>query len=68
MGQVGPNVKSQPTSNVDVHRFSFSPVGFDPHPSQVDSESGTAPTVQLAHPTNCNLSQRTTFECATPAR
>jgi hypothetical protein len=34
----------------------------------VDSESGTAPTVQLAHPTNCNLSQRTTFECATPAR
>ena len=43
MGQVGPNVKSQPISNVDVHRFSFSPVGFDPHPSQVDSESGTAP-------------------------
>ena len=28
MGQVGPNVKSQPTSNVDVHRFSFSPIWF----------------------------------------
>ena len=41
---------------VDVHRFSLSPVGFDPHLCQVDSESGTAPTVQLAHPT-CKLSQ-----------
>ena len=39
-----------------------------PHPCQADSKSGTAPTVQLAHPTNCNLSQRTTFECATPAQ
>ena len=73
MGQVGPNVKMnvkcKPTSNVaDVHRCSFSPVGFDPHPCQADSKSGTAPTVQLAHPTNCNLSQRTTFECATPAQ
>ena len=72
MGQVGPNVKMskcKPTSNVaDVHRCSFSPVGFDPHPCQADSKSGTAPTFQLAHPTNCNLSQRTTFECATPAQ
>ena len=59
----------KPTSNVaDVHRCSFSPVGFDPHPCQADSKSGTAPTVQLTHPTNCNLSQRTTFECATPAQ
>ena len=43
-------------------------LGFDPHPCQADSKSGTAPTVQLAHPTNCNLSQRMTFECATPAQ
>ena len=40
----------------DVHRFSLSPVGFGPHLCQVNSESGTAPTVQLAHPT-CKLSQ-----------
>ena len=51
-----PNVKSKKQHGVDVHRFSLSPVGFDPHPCQVDSESGTAPTVQLAHPT-CKLSQ-----------
>ena len=72
VGQVGPNVKMnvkcKPTSTVDVHRCSFSPVGFDPHLCQADSKSGTAPAVQLAHPTNCNLSQRTTFEPAAPAR
>ena len=27
-------------------------LGFDPHPCQADSKSGTAPAVQLAHPTN----------------
>ena len=36
--------------------FSLSPVGFDPHPCQVDSESGILPTVQRAHPI-CKLSQ-----------
>ena len=44
-----PNVKVN-QHGVDVHRFSLSPVGFDPHPCQVDSESGILPTVQRAHP------------------
>ena len=58
--------------NVSQHPMLLMSIGsvlillvLTPHPCQADSKSGTAPTVQLAHPTNCNLSQRTTFECAT---
>ena len=56
VGQVLVRMSKVNQHGVDVHRFSLSPVGFDPHTCQVDSESGTAPTVQLAHPT-CKLSQ-----------
>ena len=56
VGQVLVRMSKVNQHGVDVHRFSLSPVGFDPHLCQVDSESGTAPTVQLAHPT-CKLSQ-----------
>ena len=61
--------------NVSQHPMLLMSIGavlvllvLTPHPCQADSKSGTAPAVQLAHPTNYNLSQRTTFECATPAQ
>ena len=61
--------------NVSQHPMLLMSIGavlvllvLTPHPCQADSKSGTAPAVQLAHPTNCNLSQRTTVESATPAQ
>ena len=75
MGFSGDGSSRSECQNVSQHPMLLMSIGavlvllvLTPHPCQADSKSGTAPAVQLAHPTNYNLSQRTTFECATPAQ